>query len=224
MIITIDGPAGVGKTTLVNNLSKRLRLTPISSGNLYRAVTIAVIKHGIDCNNEKAIRVLLKKTNISIQDDLIVLNGVNVTNRLHTPEVDDVVPYVANHKTVRKYVNSIIRKMAKHNNVVLEGRDMGKVFSDADVKFVLTASVEERARRRFVADALQRRTVDLITKNIIMRDGVVKKRGRYGKLTPVKNAIVLDTTNMTSDQVLEVVTTRVNEKCRFGRSVVPSKR
>lgn len=213
MIITIDGPAGVGKTTLVNNLSKKFALTPVSSGNLYRAITFNTIKHGVDCNNEHAIRVLLKKTDIKICNQAVFLNGEDITKDLHSQKVDENVPYVANHKTVRKYVNKIIRNIAKQHSVVLEGRDMGKVFSEADVKIVLTATIEERAKRRYLASGSKRRTVSSFVENIKMRDGVVKKRSRVGRLTPIRNAILLDTTNLTSDQVLETVASKVSEKC-----------
>lgn len=211
MIITIDGPAGVGKTTLVNNLSKKMKLTPVSSGNLYRAITYNVVSHNISCNNKYAIRALLKSTKIRIQGELVFLNNKDISKYLHSQIIDETVPYVANHKVVRKFVNSIIRDIAKQGNVVLEGRDMGKVFLNAEVKFVLTASEEERARRRFIADDTGTRTMESFLRNINMRDGIVKNRKTVHKHKPIKNAIVLDTTNMTSDKVLEIAIVKVNE-------------
>lgn len=211
MIITIDGPAGVGKTTLANNLSKELSFTPVSSGNLYRAIAFNVVRRGVSCNNKRAIRLILKTSDIKMQGELVFLNGEDISQYLHSQIIDETVPYVANHKFVRKFVNSIVKNIAKQKNVVLDGRDMGEVFSNADVKFILIASAEERANRRFMADSSESRTMSSIFGNIKMRDGIVKNRKKIRRHKHIKNAITLDTTNMTTEEVLKIAMLKVNE-------------
>ena len=152
-IVAIDGPAGSGKGTITEIVSKKLGLTNIGSGAAYRSVALAAIKNNIPVTDTKGIIELLDKINIEFRKvndkELIYLNGEDVTTRVRQKDVATTVSTVSSIKEVRIKLNEIFRKQAEHQDVIMEGRDIGTyVFPHADVKIFLDASLEERIKRR----------------------------------------------------------------------------
>ena len=149
MIITIDGPAGAGKSSISKALAEKLGFTYLDSGAMYRALALYLLQRGIDPGDEEQVLPCLKAVDISFRNAHIFLNSEDVSGLIRTPEVDSASSAVSRIPAVRKWLTRLQQKMQEHGNIVAEGRDMGTVvFPDADYKFFLTASAEERARRR----------------------------------------------------------------------------
>jgi cytidylate kinase len=154
LLITIDGPAGAGKTTLSKALARRLGYTYIDTGALYRGVAYEAKAHGIGANDEEALDKLCSGLEIAIlrgdRGLRLICNQVDITDLIRTPEIAMLASDVSARPVVRKYLFGLQRKMGKDKGVVFEGRDMGTVvFPEADVKFFLVASTRTRACRRY---------------------------------------------------------------------------
>ena len=152
-IVAIDGPAGTGKGTVTEIISKKLNLTNIGTGSAYRCVALAAIQNNIPITDTKGIIDLLDKIKIEFKKvnnkDLIYLNGEDVTKRVREKDVATTVSKVSLIKEVRFKLNDIFKAQAEHQDVIMEGRDIGTyVFPNADVKIFLDASLEERVKRR----------------------------------------------------------------------------
>ena len=153
-IVAIDGPAGSGKGTVTEIISKKLGLVNIGSGSAYRCVALETINKGIKVEETEKIINMLNEINIEFKlekgKDIVYLNGENVTTRIREKDVASIVSQVSAIKEVRFKLNDIFRKSAEGKNVVMEGRDIGTyVFPNADVKIYLDATPEERAKRRY---------------------------------------------------------------------------
>jgi CMP/dCMP kinase len=149
MIITIDGPAGAGKSTVARALARRLGFRFLDTGAMYRAVALAGKRAGLDWDVPDDLARLARKLDIRAVADRILLNGEDVTDAVRTSEVTAVTRYAAGNPQVREHLVQLQRDLAGRDNVVTEGRDQGTVaFPDAECKIFLTASPEERARRR----------------------------------------------------------------------------
>ena len=153
-IVAIDGPAGSGKGTVTEIISKKLGLVNIGSGSAYRCVALETIKRDIKVEETKKIIDMLNEINIEFKleagKDVIYLNGENVTTRIREKDVASIVSQVSAIKEVRFKLNDIFRNCAKNKDVIMEGRDIGTyVFPNADVKIYLDATPEERAKRRY---------------------------------------------------------------------------
>ncbi len=150
MIVALDGPAGVGKSTIAKMIAKKLNYYFLNSGNFYRCVTYAVLEKKESPFDKEKVIDIAKKLKISIIDKKIFLNGNYVEDRLHSDEIDEVVAQLSAFKEVREIVNSNIRDIFKDINLVCEGRDMTTVvFPNAEVKVFLDAKPEVRALRRY---------------------------------------------------------------------------
>ena len=176
-IVAIDGPAGSGKGTITEIVSKKLGLTNIGSGAAYRSVALAAIQNNIPVTDTKGIIGLLDKIKIEFRKvndkDLIYLNGEDVTTRVREKDVATTVSTVSSIKEVRFKLNDIFRAQAKSQDVIMEGRDIGTyVFPHADVKIFLDASLEERVRRRIKQNEELgiEMSYDEIEKNMKQRD------------------------------------------------------
>ncbi len=211
-IITIDGPAGSGKSTVAKILARELGLKYIDTGAMYRAITLASIKNNIDCNDEKSILKLTENLKIELDRNSldenkytrIRINGVDVTEDIRSREVGAAVSIVSKLSGVRKYLVGLQRKFIENGNVVLEGRDTGSVvFPDATLKIYLTASLKERINRRDLqvrekGSLLKRK---IIKEEITSRDKIDSSREDSPLVIP-ENGVVIDTTIMSIREVV----------------------
>lgn len=202
-VIAIDGPAGAGKSTVAKRLSEKLGYTYIDSGSLYRAITYMVIKSGIDINDVEAIIHQAKNSTIDFINNSIYLNGVDISADIRDNAVNTKVSYIAMIPEIRDIVANIQRKIAENKNVVVDGRDIGTtVFPKAFIKFFLTASVEERARRRYNELSVKENiTLEEVKKQIIQRDYIDSNR-EASPLRKADDAILIDTSGKNVDEVV----------------------
>lgn len=217
-IVAIDGPAGTGKGTVTEKLSKKLGLINIDTGATYRCVTLAMIKENIKLEELEKINKLLENIQIELKNEkkeqIVLLNGEDVTKQIRSKEVTSLVSQVSSIKEVRLAMTGLQRKMAEGKSVIMEGRDIGTyVFPGADVKIYLDADVEERAKRRYKQN--QEKGIEMsykeILENIKKRDENDKNR-EFGALKVANDAIVIDTTNMSIHQVVAKIEKIIKEK------------
>ena len=208
--VAIDGPAGAGKSTIAKMLAKKLNFTYLDSGAMYRAVTYLACDKNIDFNDNDNIIKVTKETDISINysnnDFKIFINNKDITKKIRSNIVDKNVSTIAQIKGVRDELVKKQRKIAKSKNIVMDGRDIGtRVLPNADFKFYITATAEERANRRY-KDIINRgesnKTLEEVKNEIIKRDKIDSNR-KYSPLKKAKDAIVVDTTKMTKKEVLQ---------------------
>lgn len=210
MIITIDGPSGVGKSTVSKSVARKLGFTYLDTGAMYRAVALRVKRDSIDINDDKGLESLLNHTEIGFGrkengDLVIMLNNEDVTDKIRTPEVSRLSSDVATKRTVRIKLVHLQQEMGKTGNMVAEGRDMGTyVFPDAAFKFYLDASLDERARRRReqLSQSGDDADIESVKNEIIKRDAQDMERSE-SPLHPAINAVIIDTTNLSSDEVTD---------------------
>lgn len=218
--IAIDGPAGAGKSTIAKAVAKELGLIYLDTGAMYRAVAYAALKNGTDVSDAKRVAALLEglKMDIRYEDgvQLIFVNGENVTPYLRTPEMSKAASDISALPVVRYKMVEMQREFAATRDVVLDGRDIGTfVLPDANCKFYMTASPEERAKRRFEELRLKGEncSYDDVLNDIIKRD----YNDSHREVAPLKqadDAVYLDTTTLTIAQVVAAVEKVVKEKIR----------
>ncbi|HHY76952.1 MAG TPA: (d)CMP kinase [Clostridiales bacterium] len=204
--IAIDGPAGAGKSTVAKILSKKIGFTYIDSGALFRAITLKILKLGIDVNDVDNIIKHAKNAKVDFIENSIYLDGIDVSKEIRDDIVNKTVSYIAMIPEIREIIANIQREIAKTKNVVVDGRDIGTtVFPDAFAKFFLTASVDERARRRYnqYLDKTKYSLED-IKNQIIHRDYIDSNR-ESSPLKQADDAILIDTTNRSIDEVIEEI-------------------
>ena len=224
LTITIDGPAASGKSTVARLLAEKLDAGFLDTGAMYRAVTLAAMRAGVDLNDQQKLLDIAQKCELDFSVDAgnttVCLNKVDVTDQIRDPEVTANARHVAGAPSVRAELVRMQRQFAAgREKVVTEGRDQGTVaFADADVKFFLTADAGERARRR-QADVKAKdhgRTLEQIQQAIEQRDKSDRSRA-VGPLKPADDAIVVDTTALTIDEVVEKLLGFVKERCLENR-------
>lgn len=206
--IAIDGPAAAGKSTIAKRVAQLLGFTYIDTGAMYRAVTYYALSHGIDPKDEESVVKSIPNIEIELLPDHTVLcNGENVTKEIRSTEVAQNVSYVASYKKVRLHLVDLQRKMAKSVSVVMDGRDIGTyVLPTANVKIFQVASVETRAQRRYKENLEKGIKCELheIEEELRKRDYIDSHR-EFAPLKPAEDSILLDTSNMSIDQVVEEV-------------------
>ena len=210
LIITIDGPAAVGKSTAARLLAENMDAAFLDTGAMYRAVTLAAMQTGADLTDPRQLLEVIDRTDFqfNIEDGVMTaaINGADVTDAIRDPAVTDNVRYIASAPKVRDRLVGMQRQFAeKHKTVVTEGRDQGTVaFPNADFKFFLTAEVAERARRRQhdLAAQGQEIPVEHIQNQIHKRDTSDRTR-TVGPLTAADDAIMIDTTSLNAQQTLQ---------------------
>ena len=206
-IIAIDGPAGAGKSTVSKICAARLGYTYIDTGAMYRAVALKCNAQSV-IRNAQLIEELVKDIDIKLDEAArVFLDGREVTKEIRTPEVSKGASDVAKFGFVRKKLTELQREMARQGSVIMDGRDIGtQVLPNADLKIFLTASVEERARRRFEELKEKNLAADFeqIKKEITLRDKQDSER-EIAPLTQAEDAILLDTTDLTIEQVVEKI-------------------
>ena len=219
MIVAIDGPAGSGKGTITEIVSKELNLINISSGGAYRCVALLAIENNIEIWQKEKILDVLNSSTIEFKNengkDVIFLNGKDVTNRIKENDVANIVSQISSIKEVRFKLNEIFRQCAKGKNVIMEGRDIGTyVFPNADVKLYLDASEEIRAQRRGRQNKEQgiETNYEEVLENLRFRD----KNDREKEVAPLKqaeDAVYINSDNMTpqqeADEVIKVIKSKV---------------
>lgn len=211
--VAIDGPAGSGKSTISSLVAKRLNMTHIDTGAMYRAVTLWALNNNINLNNEDEYT-FLDTIKISYIDDKIYLENKNVSVDIRTEEVTKNVSLVSSFPYVRKKMVDLQKKAAVGINVVMDGRDIGTVvLPNADLKLFLTANVEERAKRRYAENI--GKGIEKNIQNVIEEIEIRDKKDSTRVESPLKkaeDAIVLDTTYLTIEQVVEKIITLIEKK------------
>ena len=211
MVIAIDGPAGTGKSTIASLLAKKLGITFLNSGSFYRALTLALLKNGIDLNDEAAVVDFCKKQKLDYVDSHLILNGDDVESLLHSDEVSAHAAEVSAFPEVRRIVNDRLRELTKSLDIVSEGRDMTTVvFPDADCKFYLDASLDVQAERRF-KQGVSGMTLEEIKEAIKKRDEIDKNK-KEGALVVAPDAVYIDTSTLTIEKVCEIILNQIHEK------------
>jgi len=211
IIVAIDGPAGAGKSTIAKKVAEKLNFLYIDTGAIYRALTLKVKQNKLNLEDQKQIIELAKNTQIKLQHDnkrlRVILDGKDVSETIRTPFVTDGVSLVAKIKEVREEMTKLQRDISKSDSCVLEGRDIGTVvFPNAQFKFFLDADFKERTKRRFkeLKDNNQDVDVASVEKDMANRDKIDSTR-EVAPLKQAPDAIFIDTTNLSIDQVVEEV-------------------
>jgi len=206
MIIAIDGPAATGKSTTAKALAKRLGFTYLDTGAMYRAITLLILQKKVQISENFALISLLKKFDLKIQQHekqiLVILNGEDVSNEIRRLDVTKYVSEVSALPAVRKSLVKIQRKIAKDQNCVVEGRDIGTiVFPDAEVKFYVVADYDVRAKRRLLdfKKLGEEKSIDELIEELKNRDKYDSER-EHSPLLKANDAIEVDTTNLTIEE------------------------
>ena len=218
LIVAIDGPAGAGKSTVAKRLAKELGYTYMDTGAMYRAFAWRVMEQGMDLSDKRELRRVLQQTNIELVEHFgrpgVLLNGVDVTDRIRTPELSQLASRISTSKIVRERMVELQRAIGSQGGVVAEGRDIGTVvFPDAEVKIYLDASSQERARRRFEEFGGQagQGTMEETVSEMEERDRRDKERD-IAPLRKAEDALVIDSTDSAVDGVVERIMQEIKKK------------
>lgn len=214
-VVAIDGPAGAGKGTITKLVGEKLGLINIDTGATFRCVALNMIQEKIDIKEEEKIQEILNRINIQMETDgRIFLNGEDVTRKIRENDVNNLVSPVSTLPSVRNKLLEVQRKISEGKDVIMEGRDIGTVvFPNADVKIYLDATAEERAKRR----VLQNQEKGIVSSYEEVLAGIKDrdKRDSTRKIAPLKkaeDAIYLDSTNLSIEQVKNKIIEIINEK------------
>lgn len=214
MIVCIDGPAGAGKSTAARALAKRLGFRFLDTGAMYRAVTLAVVRAKLDWNDGAKLVQLARALDIEVTENRVLLDGEDVTAAIRTPEITLHTHYAADNSQVREHLVQLQRAAARDLDVVTEGRDQGTVvFPGAECKIFLTASPEERARRR--VDDFARRGETVSYEEVLAQQNLRDQRDSVreaGPLLRADDAIAVSTDGLVSEEVVDQLETLVRER------------
>jgi cytidylate kinase len=212
MIIAIDGGVATGKSAVGKRVAERLGLPFIDSGLMYRAITRLAAERGIDPGDADAVATLAQSVNLTVDGERVWADGVELTDGIYDADFADALPRVSANPGVREALVAQQRTLAR-NGVVMAGRDIGTVvFPEADFKFFLTASLDEKVRRREAQFERRGERVDseAMRKEVETRDRVDTERA-VAPLRPARDAVVIDTDDLTVDQVVDRIARHVKE-------------
>lgn len=216
--IAIDGPAGAGKSSISKVVANELGYLYIDTGAMYRGVTWAVLDSHVDVKNQKDVESLLPSLDLTLEPTAnackVFVKGQDVTNLIRQQQINENVSTIASYKGVREYLVERQQAMAAVGGVILDGRDIGSVvLPKAELKIYLTASVDARAKRRWleVQGTSNEQSLEDIKKNVESRDEMDKNRDE-SPLVCVEDAIVVDSSNMTFDETVEYILHLVQER------------
>ena len=211
--VAVDGPAGSGKSTITKMVAKSLGFNYVDTGAMYRALTFNFLSNGLDELEEEKIKELLSKTDFKVEYvdgvQYVYVNDEEVSDKIRTAEVSKFTSLFAKSPAVRDFLIDTQRNLANTNNIIMDGRDIASVvLPNADVKIFLTASVEERARRRvldFKRQGIENVDFEKVKEDIKARDWQDENRD-IAPLIKVESATLIDTTSLTIDEVVEKMT------------------
>ena len=216
--VAVDGPAGAGKSSISKIVAKKLGYLYIDTGAMYRGVTWAVLDSNVDVNNQKDVEALLPSLDLTLEPTAsackVFVKGQDVTDLIRQQQINENVSTIASYKGVREYLVERQQAMAAIGGVILDGRDIGSVvLPDAELKIYLTASVDARAKRRWleVQGTSNEQPLEDIKKNVESRDEMDKNRDE-SPLVCVEDAIVVDSSNMTFEETVEHILHLVQER------------
>lgn len=205
--VAIDGPAGAGKSTIAKLVAKKFDLMYINTGAMYRAVALVANENNVHEDNIEKLCNLIDDMEMKFENDDLILNGVNIQDKITMPEISSIVSKYASIKEVRERLVNLQRNMSKKFDVIMDGRDIGTVvLKDSNNKFFLTASPEARAKRRY--DELTARNIEVnyntILEDIQKRDYIDSNRA-IDPLRKADDAIEIDSTNLSIEEVTEEI-------------------
>lgn len=211
LVIAVDGPAGAGKSTIAKIVADKLNINYIDTGAMYRAITYKALQNNVDVNDESAVVELAKNSDIDFKDNNIYLDGKILKEEIRTPEVSNNVSNVAQIKDVRYLMVDVQREIGNRSSVILDGRDIGSyVFPNADYKFFLVASPNERGERRY-KELIKKGydiTLDEVIKDVIRRDEIDSNR-EFAPLVKAVDAIEIDTTGKSIVNIVDLVINKI---------------
>ncbi|MFD0048569.1 (d)CMP kinase [Actinomycetes bacterium NPDC127524] len=218
--IAIDGPAAAGKSTVAKIVAEKYSYIYVDTGAMYRALTYKSLQEGIDLSDQNGLSSLLMKTEIELKPSelgqLVYLDGKNVTSEIRNPEVTASVSEASKHRSVREEMVKRQQKIGERGGVVMDGRDIGTfVLPNAEVKVFLIASVEERAERRHLENQQKGFSSDIekLKEEIALRDKLDSER-EVAPLRKAEDAIEIDTTSLSIQQVAEKIMSLIEERTR----------
>ena len=213
--VAVDGPAAAGKSTVAKLVAKRLGLTYIDTGAMYRAYTWYCMEKGVDCQDHDACIKFVDEVSIILkQDGTVLCNDIDVTRAIREPRVSGNVSYIASYKEIRLFLVEQQRKMAEFDSVIMDGRDIGTyVLPKAEVKIFQIASVETRAIRRYDENISKGIpcTLDEIREDVRKRDYIDSHRD-FAPLSCAEDAITLDTSDLSIEQVVDAIIEIIHNK------------
>ena len=215
-VITIDGPAGAGKSSVAKAVARELGISYLDTGAIYRAIALILAESEIAPDNEEFLREALKEIRVELRGGKVLVNDFDVSGEIRTPEVDELASVYSAVPAVREALLGLQQEQEKHGSIIAEGRDVGSVvFPNAQAKFFLTASPEARARRRYLERVAKGKPADYdeILAAIIERDKNDSSR-KTAPLTIPEGAIYLDTSDMTEDEAVTFILQHVKAEIR----------